>query len=64
MIWKKLSTIGAWSCGIAGIIHAFFGKYLTIFVPIFVIIEILGLITFIISEIIKFIIRNKQENKK
>jgi hypothetical protein len=51
MNWKKLSNIGAWSAGITAIIHYFAGKYLRGFIYIMSSIEFLGIMMFLISEI-------------
>ena len=61
-IWKRMSTIGAWGCGITAIIHTFFGKYLSDIKWVLVTVEALVLFVYLLSDLLKFII--KRNSKK
>jgi hypothetical protein len=62
--WNKLSTISIWSAFLAFVIHTFLRQYVEKYWVAIFIIEITCLLLFLISEIIKFVIRIKMRNKK
>jgi uncharacterized membrane protein len=63
MIWIRLSNIGAWSAGVAVILHIFFNQQVKPIMGIIAFVEITGALLYIISEIMKLIIRKKQTKK-
>ncbi len=63
MIWNRLSIIGAWSAGVAVILHIFFSQQVKSIMVIIVFVEITGALLYIISEIMKLLIRKKQTKK-
>ena len=64
MNWKKLSVVSIWSAGIIAILESFLGKYLPKHMLAFMIVDGLALLIFIVSETIRYLIKNrlKKEN--
>lgn len=58
-LWRKLSNISAYTCGVVAIIHTLFNQDIKKFVIVFVIIEAVTIMVFLLSELMKFIIRSK-----
>jgi len=64
MNWSKLSTVGIWSVFVVFIADAFFKKYVENYWKIIINLEVIFLFVFLLSELMKFIIRVKLKNKK
>jgi DMSO/TMAO reductase YedYZ heme-binding membrane subunit len=57
--WKKLSNISAYSCGTVAIIHTFFRSHIEDFIYVIIAIEIVTICLFLLSELMKFILKRK-----
>ena len=64
MNWSKLSTVSIWSCFVVFIIHTFLNKYVEKYWQIILALEIILLSIFLLSELMKLIIRVRSKNKK
>lgn len=59
ILWSKISSMSAYTCGLLGIIYLFFKKYIHDFVMFFIIVEVLLLAISLFAELMKFILKRK-----
>lgn len=57
--WQKTSNVSAYTCGFVAIVHTFFRNYIESFIYVIITIEVVAISLFLISEVMKFILKKK-----